>query len=157
MMDHFSTSRDGLTVSTDTSLLDLDAIHDYLSNRSYWAAGIPRETFEQAVRHSLCFGVYDGERQIGFARAISDRATYAYMADVFILDEYQGRGIGKWLISCILAHPELQGLRRFALRTRDAHELYRQFGFHEDKHPENSMEIHTPNVYRIAQNTHPDS
>jgi GNAT superfamily N-acetyltransferase len=156
MMEHFTTSRDELTISTDNSLLDLDTIHDYLANRSYWAAGIPRETLEQSIRNSLCFGVYDGDRQIGFARAITDRATYAYLADVFILEEYRGRGIGKWLIGCILAHPELQGLRRFALRTRDAHELYRQFGFHEDKNPEKSMEKHTSDAYRTAQNTHPD-
>jgi GNAT superfamily N-acetyltransferase len=156
-MYHFSTTRDGLTIATDPSLLDLDTIHDYLAHRSYWAAGIPRDTLEQAIRNSLCFGVFNGEEQIGFARAITDRATYAYLADVFILEEYQGRGIGRWLISCILAHPELQGLRRFALRTRDAHELYRQFGFHADRHPENSMEIHTPDVYRAAQNPDSDS
>ena len=106
-------------VSTDPERVDLEVVHGYLT-RSYWAAGIPRETVARAIAHSLPFGLYHGERQVGFARAITDRATYAYLGDVFVLDEYQGGGLGKWLMACIVAHPDLQGLRRWSLVTRDA-------------------------------------
>lgn len=115
-------------ISTDRSKLDLDAIHSFLS-RSYWAEGIPRETVARSIENSLCFGVYDGARQIGFARVISDFATYAYLADVFILEPYRERGLGRELIASIMAHPDLQGLRRWSLGTRDAQGLYAQFGF----------------------------
>jgi GNAT superfamily N-acetyltransferase len=129
-----------VTVSTDAARLDLEIIHGFLS-RSYWAAGIPREVVERAVRHSLCFGAYQGERQIGFARVVTDRATFAYVSDVFVLPDGRGRGVGKQLMAAIMAHPELQGLRRFTLATRDAHGLYRQFGFGPPRHPERQMEI----------------
>jgi len=115
-------------ISTDRSKLDLEVIHKFLA-RSYWAEGIPRETVARSIENSLCFGVYDNAKQIGFARVISDFATYAYIADVFILEPYRERGLGKELMASILAHPELQGLRRWSLATRDAHELYAQFGF----------------------------
>ena len=133
------------TISDDPGLLDLDMVHRYLATESYWARGIPRETVERAARHSLCFGVYHhgalGEiAQVGFARVLSDRATIAYLADVFILTEHRGRGLSKRLLRTIFAHPELQGLRRWALATRDAHGLYRQFGFAALSKPENRME-----------------
>jgi GNAT superfamily N-acetyltransferase len=129
-----------ITVSTDPALLDLDVIHGFLS-RSYWAAGIPREIVDRALRHSLCFGAFEDGRQVGFARVISDYATYAYVSDVFALESHRGRGVGKCLMAAIVAHPELQGLRRWSLATRDAHGLYRQFGFREPRHPERLMEI----------------
>ncbi len=115
-------------ISTDRSKLDVDVIHGFLG-RSYWAAGISRETVVRSIENSLCFGVYDNHRQIGFARVISDFATYAYVADVFILEPYRERGLGKELIASIMAYPDLQGLRRWSLGTQDAQGLYAQFGF----------------------------
>jgi GNAT superfamily N-acetyltransferase len=121
--------RDDYTISTDPSRLDLDVIHGFLA-RSYWSPGIPRETIARGIAHSTCFGVHhvrDG--QVGFARVVSDHATFGYLADVFILEAHRGRGLSKWLIECILAHPDLQGFRRWMLGTRDAHGLYARFGF----------------------------
>ena len=132
-----------ITITTDPSRLDLDVIHHFLAS-SYWAAGIAREIVERAVGHSLCFGAFDGEDQVGFARVISDHATYAYVSDVFVLPSHRGRGIGKHLMAAIVAHPELQGLRRWTLATRDAHGLYRQYGFAEPRYPERQMEILGP-------------
>jgi GNAT superfamily N-acetyltransferase len=134
-------------ISTDPARLDVGAIHAYLS-RSYWAAGIPIETVERSILGSLCFGLFDGPRQIGFARAVTDRATYAYLADVYVLEAYRGRGLGKWLIGVVMAHPDLQGLRRFALATRDAHGLYAPFGFAPLQRADRHMEIVRPDVYR---------
>lgn len=119
------------TISTDRSRIDVEAIHDFLSRHSYWAQGRAYETVERSLRNSLCFGVYEGEKQIGFGRAITDFATYAYVADVFILPDYRGRGLGKWLMEVIMDHPGLQGLRKWALHTRDAQELYKRYGFVE--------------------------
>lgn len=133
--------RDGdVLVSTDPARLDLDVIHGFLSGSSYWAPGIPRETVARSIRHSLCFGAYDGECQVGFARVMSDYATFAYVSDVFVLPSHRGRGIGKHLMTCITGHPALQGLRIWTLFTRDAHGLYRQFGFKESHCPERLME-----------------
>ena len=143
----FEQRKDNFLISTDPAKIDLDAVHAYLV-RSYWAEGIPREVVERSIKGSLCFGVYDGTKQIGFARVITDRATYAYIGDVYILEEYRGKGLSKWLMSCIKAHPDLQGLRRWALATRDAHGLYKQFGFTEVKAPERWMEITNPGVYK---------
>lgn len=141
-------TRDQYTISTDKSRLDLSVIHHFLTN-SYWAKGIPLEIVQKAVEHSFCFGVYDGTAQIGFARIITDYATFAYLADVFILESHRGQGLSKWLISCIISHPELQGLRRFMLATRDAHELYRNYaGFQNLSAPERWMEITRPNIYQ---------
>ncbi len=128
-----------LLVSTDPARLDLDVIHGFLS-QSYWARGIPRRVVERSIAHSLCFGAYRDGRQVGFARVISDRATYAYVADVFVLPSDRGRGVGKRLMAAMVAHPELQGLRRWTLFTRDAHELYRQYGFGAARYPERLME-----------------
>jgi GNAT superfamily N-acetyltransferase len=127
-------------VSTDPARLDLDVIHGFLSRSSYWAAGIPRQTVARSMRHSLCFGAYDGGRQVGFARVMSDCATFAYVADVFVLPSHRRRGIGKRLMTCITSHPALQGLRNWVLFTRDAHALYRQFGFTASRYPERLME-----------------
>lgn len=121
--------RDNFLISTDPDRLDLDTIHHYLAHESYWAQGVARETVARSLAHSLCFGVYDGDQQIGLARVITDHATFAYVADVFILEAYRGQGLGKWLVECLLAHPECQGLRKWTLDTEDAHGLYEPFGF----------------------------
>ena len=143
----FEVRRNGYIISTDLQLLDITAIHAYLT-RSYWSPGVPREVVERAVAGSLCFGLYAADgAQVGFARAITDGATFAYLADVYVLEEYQGQGLGVWLIETVLAHPSLQGLRRVLLATRDAHGLYAKFGFHAPARPEIYMEIHTPNLY----------
>jgi N-acetylglutamate synthase-like GNAT family acetyltransferase len=139
-------------ISTDRSKLDLGVIHGFLT-RSYWAAGIPREMVARSIENSLCFGVYDGREQIGFARAVSDFATYAYIADVFILEPYRERGLAKELIASIMAHPDLQGLRRWSLGTRDAQGLYAQFGFEPvvNNASRTVMEIVDAGVYRHSK------
>jgi GNAT superfamily N-acetyltransferase len=134
-------------ISTDPAEFDLDAIHAYLV-RAYWCEGIPRSTVKRAVANSLGFAVLQGKAQVGFARVVTDSATYAYLCDVYVLEDHQGKGLGKWLMECVTAHPALQGLRRFALATRDAHGLYRQFGFRELSKPDSAMEILRPNIYR---------
>lgn len=139
--------RDGFTISTDPVRLDVDAVHAFLTT-SYWAEGISRETVERALHNSLCFGLYEASRQIGLARVITDGTTFAYLCDVYVLPEMRGRGLGTWLMECVMAHPDLQGLRRFYLVTRDAHELYRPFGFTEIKSPELHMEIVRPGLYK---------
>lgn len=133
-------------ITTDPQRLDLDVIHRELA-ASYWAAGIPRDVVERAVAHSINFGLLHAERQIGCARVVTDRATFAYLADVFVLDEFRGRGLGKWLVRTIREHPELHGLRRWMLVTRDAHGLYEPLGFRPLAHPERVMEIHDPSIY----------
>ena len=138
--------RGAFELSDDLARLDVEAIHAFL-RESYWAAGIPREVVERSLRGSLCFGVYEGQRQVGFARCVTDRATYAYLADVFVLPSHRGRGLSKWLMECISAHPDLQGLRRWNLVTRDAHGLYAQHGFTAPRHPERYMEKLDPDVY----------
>ena len=141
------TSECGIVVTTDRSRLDLDVIHGFLTV-AYWSNGVPRETVARSMEHSLCFGAFDGDRQVGFARVISDRATFAYICDVFVLESERWRGVGKSLMAAIRAHPELQGLRRWTLATRDAHGLYRQFGFGAPAHPERQMEVLDRNPYR---------
>jgi GNAT superfamily N-acetyltransferase len=140
---------DALLVTTDPSRLDVDLIHGFLT-RSYWAAGISRDVVARAIEHSICFGALDGGRQVGFARVVSDRATYAYVSDVFVLESHRGRGVGKRLMAAIMSHPDLQGLRRWSLSTRDAHGLYRQYGFREPRHPERAMEVSAECPYGIA-------
>ncbi len=140
-------TRESYTITTDRSRLDIDLIHGFLT-RCYWARGIPKQTVIRSIRNSLCFGVYHRGRQVGFARVISDRATFAYIADVFVLESHGGLGLGKRLTQSIRNHPELQGLRCWHLMTRDAHGLYRQFGFSAEKHPERHMEILNPEIYR---------
>ena len=131
--------RDNFLISDDPSLLDIDAICDFLS-RAYWADTRPRDVIEKSIQYSLNFGVYDGERQIGFARVVSDRAIFAYLCDVFIHEDYRGHSLGKWMMECIMAHPDLLSLRRWCLLTRDAHGLYSQFGFTELNDPPRWME-----------------
>lgn len=131
--------RDNFTISDDAYRLDVDAICDFLS-RSYWANKRPRDLIEKSIQHSLNFGVYDNSKQIGFARVVTDRAVFAYLCDVFIHEQYRGHSLGKWMMECILAHPDLQGLRRWCLLTQDAHGLYQQFGFTELNDPVRWME-----------------
>jgi len=136
-----------LIISTDKNKLDLPLIHKFLSEESYWAKNIPFEIVKRSVDNSLCFGVYLDDRQIGFARIISDCATFAYLADVFVLPRYRNKGISKKLMEFIKEHPGLQGLRKWMLATADAHGLYKQYGFTEIGKPERLMEISTTNLY----------
>jgi GNAT superfamily N-acetyltransferase len=138
-------------ISTDEERLDLDMVHGFLTE-SYWAEGISREVVARSIENSLCFGVFCDGKQIGFARVISDFASFAYVGDVFVLESYRGHGLGKWLMKCIVGHQRLQGLRRWTLLTRDAHGLYGQFGFTPLKRPERYMELHDPEVYKRDQN-----
>jgi len=135
------------TLSVDPARLDLEVIHGFLA-RSYWSPGIPRETVARAIANSLCFGVYHGETQVGFARLVTDRATFAYLADVFVLEPHRGRGLSRALMELILAHPQVQGLRRWLLATRDAHGLYRKFGFSELANPALFLTRHDPDIYQ---------
>jgi GNAT superfamily N-acetyltransferase len=137
-------------VSTDAARLDVEAVHAYLA-RSYWAEGIPIEVVRRSIAGSLCFGLYHGERQVGFARIVSDLATFAYLADVYVLEEHRGHGLGVWMVDFVTRHPDLQGLRRWSLATRDAHDLYRKFGWTDLTSPERWMERHFPDVYRCAE------
>ena len=128
-------------ISTDKNKLDVEYVHGFLS-QSYWSPGIPVETVTRAVENSLCFGIYHNEkefRQVGFARMVTDKATFAYLADVFVDENYRGKGLAKWMIETILAHPDMQGLRRIMLATKDAHSLYAQFGFVPFATPERWM------------------
>jgi GNAT superfamily N-acetyltransferase len=162
---------DEFLLSTDRARLDLKMIHHFLAH-CYWAKGIPLDVVARSIEHSLCFGIYDESRvefpgsaktkrpvaptpgnqdrpvQVGFARVVSDFATIAYLGDVFVLESHRGRGLSKWMMECIVQHPALQGLRRWILLTRDAHELYAKFGFTPVKSPERYMEMHRPDVYQ---------
>lgn len=138
---------DGFSVSTDRARLDLALIHDFLSRRSYWAMGIPLEIVRRSIENSLCFGLYRNRAQVGFARVVTDQSTFAYLGDVFVLEDFRGRGLGKWLLERILHHPDLQGLRRIILGTQDAHGLYAQYGFRALTCPDRFMEIHRPGIY----------
>jgi len=140
-------TREHYAISCDRARLDRGLIANFLA-ASYWAAGIPIATVNKSIDHSLCFGLYDGDRQAGFARVVSDYATFAYLADVFVIEPYRGRGLGEWLVECVSTHAELQGLRRWVLATRDAHALYAKFGFTPLARPERFMELHDPNVYQ---------
>lgn len=135
------------TISTDKSRLQFDVIYRFLIEESYWSQGRTREQTERAIEHSLCFGLYQGDRQIGFARVVSDFATFAYLGDVFVLEEFRGRGLSKWLMETIVEYPDLQGLRRWLLATRDAHGLYKQYGFAPLRFPDRWMERTAPDAY----------
>lgn len=138
-------------ISTDPARLELDVIHQFLTN-CYWAKGIPREVVARSLKHSLCFGIYHvSGGQVGFARVISDFATIAYLGDVFVLESHRGRGLSKWMMECVMQHPNLQGLRRWILLTGDAHGLYAKFGFTRLKSAERYMELHRPDVYGIGK------
>ena len=136
-------------ISTDKSRLDLDAIHAYLA-RSYWSPGVPREIVARAIEHSLCFGVFHAGAQVGFARVVTDRATFAYLADVYVLEPHRGQGVARQLVAAVMAHPDLQGLRRMLLATRDAHGLYAKFGFRPLAAPDRMMEVHRPDAYQVS-------
>ena len=143
---------DPYAITSDKGHLDTAAIHAFLA-QSYWSPGIPRAVVERAIANSLCFGVLFREEQIGFARVVTDSATFAYLADVYILPEHRGRGLGRRLMEHVIGHPDLQGLRRFLLATRDAHSLYAKFGFKPLARPERIMEVHNPNLYLESQST----
>jgi N-acetylglutamate synthase-like GNAT family acetyltransferase len=130
--------------------MDIDLIHSFLT-RSYWAEGISKEIVSRSIEGALCFGVFENEKQIGFARMITDKATFAYLADVFILEEYRGLGLSIWLMEVIMSYPDLQGLRRLMLATRDAHELYKKFGFTSLNNVDRWMHIHYPDVYKVLK------
>ena len=139
--------RNEYSITTDTMKIDIPYIHQFLT-QSYWATGIPAEIIKKSIEGSLCFSVYFHEQQIGFARFITDKATFGYLADVFIDEAHRGKGLSKWLMEVMLGHPDLQGFRRMMLATRDAHELYRNYGFTELTFPERWMQIHNPDVYK---------
>jgi len=138
--------RDGYTISTERARLDLALIHDFICNHSYWGRGRAREVVERSIENSMPFGVYHGNHQVGFARIVTDYATFAWVADVFIVPEHRGRGLGTWLMEIIIAHPQLQGFRRWVLSTKDAHSLYERFGFIKLHRPERWMERRDPNM-----------
>ena len=140
--------REGFEVSDDPRRLDIAAVHRFISRESYWAEGIAEGVLARAIANSLCFGLYEGPRQVGFARMVTDRATYGYLCDVFVERERRGSGLGTWLVACVLEHPDLQGLRRICLMTRDAHDLYRPFGFRAMPDAARYLEIHRPDVYK---------
>ena len=143
---HLEWRRGEHEISTDPARLDIALVHGFLT-RSYWARGIPLEVVRRSIEHSIAFGLYHGARQIGFARWITDRATFAYLGDVFVLDEYRGRGLGKWLMEAVVSHSDVQGHRRWVLLTRDAHELYRTYGFTALAEPGRYMERRWPDAY----------
>jgi GNAT superfamily N-acetyltransferase len=140
--------RDDYLVTDEHERLDPAAIHAFLAGDSYWAAGISRTIVDRAIANSLCFGMFQGARQVGFARVVTDRATFGYLCDVFVDGAHRGAGLGKWLVECVLSHPDLQGLRRLSLMTRDAHGLYSAFGFKPLGDPSRYLEIHRPDIYR---------
>ncbi|MGO4699775.1 GNAT family N-acetyltransferase [Dyella sp. 2RAB6] len=142
---------EALRISTDKSELDLALIHDFLATGSSWAQGISADTVRKSIEHSLCFGGYLGQGQVAFARVISDFATFANLVDVFVLPTHRGQGYSKALVEAVLAHPELQGLRRFTLATFDAHELYARYGFTPPHKPDTLMEIYQPGIYQRAR------
>ena len=146
-MSYQTWQRDKFEISTDKSKLQIDVIQNFLADESYWASTRTIEQTKIAIENSICFGIYDADTQIGFARVVSDFATFAYIGDVFVLSEYRGHGLSKWLMKAMLEHPDLQGLRRWILATKDAHGLYSQFGFHELIFPERWMELPAPNAY----------
>jgi GNAT superfamily N-acetyltransferase len=144
-------SKGDFEISTDPARVDVRMVHEFLT-KSYWAKGIPIETVQRSIENSICFGVYHGRQQVGFARIISDLATFAYLADVFVLSSYRGRGLSRWLMECIVSHPDLRGLRRWMLATKDAHGLYAKFGFTAIGSPESWMEIERHDVYSRSGN-----
>ncbi len=148
-MKEININKEGFSISTDKTKLDLDAIHAFLSTQAYWCKNIPKEKVQSSIENSLCFGVYNNKKQIGFARIITDYATIAYLGDVYILEEYRSQGLSKWLIETVMNYPNLQGLRRWILLTGDAHGLYRQFGWTDIADPSKWMELHNKNVYSI--------
>lgn len=149
-LEIIETHRNDYTISTDKNKLDISSIHQFLANETDWSNGIPMDTLKTSIENSLNFGLYFQDTQIGYARIISDYSTIAYLGDVYVLKEYRGKGLSKWLINEIMKHPNLQGLRRWVLLTNTAEWLYKKFGFTEVSNPEFYMEKHNPNVYRTT-------
>jgi len=150
MSPNYEVVNDEYMISTDVSMLNVTLIHEYLSRHSYWAANIPLEVVQKSINNSLCFGLYCDGNQIGFARLVTDKATFTYLADVFIIESFRGKGLSKWMMEVIQAHPELQGLRRWMLGTRDAHGLYEQFGWTvlDEDTRKRFMQRHFKDVYQ---------
>jgi GNAT superfamily N-acetyltransferase len=148
--DPVEVTRGEYVVSTDKHRIDVKSVHAFLAS-TYWSPEIPEPVLRRAIAGSLCFGIYRGPEQVGFARVITDSATYAYLSDVFVLEGHRGRGLATWMMEVIMAHPSLQGLRRFALSTRDAHALYRQFGFETVANPDRQLEILSRDIYRQSR------
>jgi GNAT superfamily N-acetyltransferase len=146
MADHITVKQGDYSVSTDPAVFNIEVIHDFLSH-SYWAENIPLETMKRAINNSLCFGLFHKQQQIGFARVITDYSTFGYLADVFIIESYRGKGLARFLIGTIMQHPDLKGFRKWLLATRDAHGLYGKFGFKPIEKPERLMEISRPGIY----------
>lgn len=140
--------KNSIKITTDRSRIDLDYVHNYLSKKSYWAKGISQHLVEKSVENSLCFSVFSNEKQIGFGRVVTDYATFAYLCDVFIDEDFQGKGFSKKLMESIMAHPDLQSIRRWMLMTWSAQGLYKQFGFSIAARPDRVMEISSPNMYQ---------
>ncbi len=152
-----SWDRDEYVISTDVSRLDIVLIHSFLANESYWALGRSVEVVQRSIDHSFCFGIYKGAEQVGFARVVTDFATFAWVADVFVVSEHRGSGLAKWLMEVILAHTKLQGFRRWVLATKDAQSLYAQFGFIPLHRPERWMERPDPNMRESPDYWNPDA
>lgn len=150
MSKNYEVKKDNYYISTNPALINIDVIYNYLANESYWATNIPKEIVIKSIANSLCFGLFCEQEQIGFARLITDKATFAYLADVFILEEFRGKGLSKWLMEVIHAHPDLQGLRRWMLGTRDAHGLYEQFDWTmlDEDTRKRFMQKHNKNPYQ---------
>lgn len=146
-----SYTHEAYLIYNDPAKADVRAIHDYLSKDSYWAQKVPLETVAKSLENSLCFHLYAGDKQIGLARVITDKATFAYLCDVYVLPEFRGQGLSKWLMKCIKEHPDHQKLRRFMLATKDAHSLYAQFGFKPVSDPTRLMEIINRDVYQLPE------
>ena len=142
----YNIEKNNYLISTDKNKIDIDYVHGFLS-KSYWSPGVPTRIVKRAMKGSLCFGVYNNDKQVGYARMVADKATFAYMADVFIDEKHRGKGLAKWLVESILAHPQLQGLRRILLATKDAHKLYEQCGFTSINNPERYM-VYNPSAYK---------
>lgn len=147
----FEEKKDGYIISTDKAKLDISAIYNFLTN-CYWAKGIPLEVVKKSIENSECFGVYEENNLVGFARVISDKATIGYLGDVFILESHRCKGLSKWLMECIMKFPEFADFRRWILLTRDAHELYKKYGFKPVEKPDRYMEITNHEVYAIKKN-----
>ena len=149
-MDFTDIENNGYRIVTDNEMMDVEMIHHFISTQSYWAQNIPKETVAKSIRNSFCFGIFLQNKQVGFARLITDKATFAYLADVFVLPEHRGKGLSKWLMNFIHHHPELQELRGWLLRTKDAHGLYEQFGWNKlnEEQVGRYMNKHNPDVYR---------
>jgi GNAT superfamily N-acetyltransferase len=139
-------TREAYSLTADRSRIDIEAVHAFLT-RSFWARGISKDLVAKSIAHSLCFGVFQADAQVGFARVVTDYSTYAYLCDVYVLEEYRGKGLGAWMMAFVMKHPDLQGLRRFQLVTRDAHRLYARFGVKTPDAPERQMEMFTPDMY----------